>query len=282
LLQKDIRNNWLWENTIYYNSGPPFKSALLDLLDGAKLHQLWGRLGWNDLLQRYQRSIIGPIWLTISMGVLIGALGFLYASLFKMDLATYLPFLTVGFILWQLISGIILDSCNAFVSAEGIIKQIKLPFSLHIYRLLWRNLITFLHNAVVIVIVMVYFKIPLGWGTLMIFPGLVLIILNGISFGLLLGMVCTRYRDLTPTIASVVQLGFFVTPIIWSPSLLPDRQFVLLYNPFYHFVEIIRSPILGQPVATETWIILSGITILSWTLILPLLSRMQRRIVYWL
>ena len=120
-----------------------------DIRTGFSMYHLWGRLGWKDILNRHQRSLLGPIWLTISMGVLIGTLGFLYANLFKMDLSTYLPFLTVGFVLWQLISGILLDGCNAFVGAEGIIKQIKLPLSLHVYRLLWKNLITLAHNSAV-------------------------------------------------------------------------------------------------------------------------------------
>ena len=166
-----------------------FFHSAQDLFAGAKMYQLWGRLGWNDLLQRYQRSILGPLWLTISMGVLIGALGILYASLFKINLENYLPFLTIGFVLWQFISGILLDSCSAYVSAEGIIKQIKLPFSIHIYRLLWRNFITFLHNAVVIIIVLVYFNIGVSWQILLVLPGLIIIILIGVSFGLLLGMI---------------------------------------------------------------------------------------------
>ena len=253
-----------------------------DILAGAKMYQLWGKLGWNDVLQRYQRSILGPLWLTISMGILIGALGFLYASLFKMDLSTYLPFLTVGFILWQFISGILLDGCNAFVAADGIIKQIKLPLSVHIYRLLWRNILTFLHNAIVILVIMFLFDISTNWGTLLAIPGILIILLNGFWIAFLLGMACARYRDINPTVISLVQLSFFVTPIIWSPSLLPDRQFILLYNPFYHFVEVIRNPLLGNPVTIETWLILITITIIGWSFMLSLAGKLQRRLVYWL
>jgi ABC-type polysaccharide/polyol phosphate export permease len=257
-------------------------AIIQDILDGFFMYHLWGRLGWKDILQRYQRSLLGPLWLTISMGVLIGALGFLYASLFKMDLSTYLPFLTVGFILWQFISGVLIDGCNAFVSADGIIKQINLPLSLHVYRLLWKNILTLAHNSIVIIVVMFIFKIDIGFHTLFLLPGIILFILNGLWCGLLLGMLCARYRDLNPTIGSLVQLSFFVTPIIWDPSLLPDRQFILLYNPFYHFIESIRGPILGTHVGTETWLILAGITIIGWGIVIPAASKMKRKLVYWL
>ena len=111
------------------NSRSTFLETLVDLHQGLMMYHLWGRLGWNDILQRYRRSILGPLWLTISMAVLIGALGLLYAKLFKVDVAEYVPFLAIGFVLWQLISGILLDGCNVFVHSEGIIKQIKLPLS---------------------------------------------------------------------------------------------------------------------------------------------------------
>ena len=253
-----------------------------DLLDGFMMYHLWGRLGWKDTLTRYQRSLLGPLWLTISMAVLIGALGFLYSSLFKIDLSTYLPFLTIGFIVWQLISGIILDGCNAFVSAEGIIKQVKLPISLHIYRLLWKNILTLGHNSFVILVVVIIFDVNMNFHTLFLLLGVILLILNGFWCALLLGMLCARYRDLNPTINSLIQLSFFVTPIIWDPSLLPDRQFVLFYNPFYHFVESIRAPLLGSQVQMETWFVLTGITVIGWCTVILAAAKMKHKLVYWL
>ena len=246
------------------------------------MYHLWGRLGWNDILQRYRRSILGPLWLTISMAVLIGALGLLYAKLFKVDVGEYIPFLAIGFVLWQLISGILLDGCNVFVQSEGIIKQIKLPLSLHVYRVIWRNFLTLLHNSVVVVFVLLYFNIGVNLNTLLALVGIFFIVINGGWFSFLIGMLCARYRDLNPTIASLVTLSFFLTPIIWNPSLIPDRAFILLYNPFFHFVESIRAPLLGQPVQAETWWILTSITITGWILVIPAVSKMGRKLVYWL
>ena len=229
------------------NSRSTFLETLVDLRQGLMMYHLWGRLGWNDILQRYRRSLLGPLWITVSMAVLIGALGLLYAKLFKVDVAEYIPFLAIGFVLWQFISGILLDGCNVFVHSEGIIKQIKLPLSLHVYRVLWRNFLTLIHNSVVVIFVMVYFKISVDLGTLF-----------------------------------ALTLSFFLTPIIWNPSLIPDRAFILLYNPFFHFVVSIRAPLLGDPVGVETWWILISITIIGWVLVIPAISKMGRKLVYWL
>lgn len=256
--------------------------TLIDIRKGLLMYSLWSRLGWNDVLQRYRRSLLGPLWITVSMAVLIGALGLLYSKLFKVDVAEYIPFLAVGFIVWQLISGILLDGCNVFVHSEGIIKQIKLPLSLHVFRILWRNLLTLIHNSIVIIFVMIYFQVSISADTLLALLGIFFTIINGGWFTFLLGMLCARYRDLNPTVASLVTLSFFLTPIIWNPSLIPERAFILVYNPFYHFVESIRAPLLGTSVNAETWWILIFITVLGWILVIPAVSKMGKKLVYWL
>ena len=146
--------------------------ALLDLVAGARAPHLWRVLGWQDIRQRYRRSKLGPFWLTISTGVLVGTLGVLYAALFKVEVANYLPFVAVGFLVWGLISGLINDGCAAFIGAGTIIKQVELPLSVHVYRVVWRNFIVFAHNAVIFVVVAVVFSIWPGWTGLLALPGL--------------------------------------------------------------------------------------------------------------
>ena len=111
--------------------------ALRDIVRGARAHHLWGLLGWQDIRRRYRRSVLGPFWLTISMGLLVAMLGTLYGALLKIEFAVYVPFLALGFLVWTLISGLISDGCTAFISAQSIIKQTNLPLSVHVYRRVW-------------------------------------------------------------------------------------------------------------------------------------------------
>ena len=188
--------------------------ALLDLAQGARAHHLWYLLAWQDIRRLYRRSVLGPFWLTVSMGALVGVLGTLYGMLFEVDSADYVPFLALGFIVWTLISGVIGDGCNAFINAEGIIKQVGLPLSVHVYRLLRRHLIILAHNAAVFAVVAAVFAVWPGWTGLLALPGLLLLCLNGLWAGLLLGIVSARFRDVLPIVTSVVRICFFVTPII--------------------------------------------------------------------
>ena len=255
--------------------------ALRDIAEGARAAYLWQMLGWQDVRQRYRRSKLGPFWLTISMGVLVGALGVLYASLFNMAISDYLPFVAAGFIVWGLISSLINEGCTAFIDAATIIRQVAVPLSVHVYRVIWRSFIVFAHNVVIFVVVAVIFSIWPGWTVLLAIPGLVLLCANGIWIGLLLGLVSARFRDIPQILASVVQVAFFLTPIIWKPELLPGRVLILDLNPFYHVVELVRAPMLGHAPQPMSWAATLGITLGGWVVTLAMYRRYRWRIAYW-
>lgn len=255
--------------------------AVADITEGLAQWRLWGLLGWQDIRQRYRRSMLGPFWLTLSMGINIVALGILYGKLFHIETHDYLPFLTLGFLAWGLISGVITDGCAALTTAETFIKQVKLPFSLHVYRVVWRNFIIFFHNLVVYFSVAAWFQIWPGLALLLFLPGIIVIVLNATWVGLLFGMMCARFRDVPQIIASLLQVGFFLTPIIWKPELLGDRIQLAYINPFFHFVELIRAPLLGTIPGQLTWITVSAITVAGWLLTFAVFCWLRARIAYW-
>ena len=255
--------------------------AVLDLVQGVRARYIWSLLGWQDIRRLYRRSVLGPIWLTLSMGAFVGALGMLYGLLFGVEIANYVPFLALGFIIWTLISDVISDGCNAFISAEGIIKQVGLPLSVHVYRMMWRNLLILCHNAVVFVIVAALLGVWPGLNGLLALPGLVLLFLNGIWAALLFGIICARYRDVPPIVASILRICFFVTPIIWTPDLIPTRAVVLDANPFYHLIEVVRAPLLGQAPGIASWIAVLTMTFGGWVITFEVFRRYRWRIAYW-
>ncbi|MCW2579716.1 MAG: type transporter [Blastococcus sp.] len=270
-------------------SSRAWRSAMQDLRNGWRQRSLWGHLGWQDIRQRYRRSVLGPIWITISMAVTAVALGILYAGLFGNELSVQLPYILVGFIVWGFISGCITEGAEVFISNEGLIRQLPAPLSVHVYRLVWRQILFFAHNLVVYAVMLVVFPQPLSWQSLAAIPALVLIAVNGSWVALLLGIVTTRFRDLTPITHSIVQLMFFLTPIVWiyedllnsaNPAI-AERARLAEFNPFLHFIEIIRRPMLGQDQVLRHWIVVLVITVIGWALTLVALRRYRARISYW-
>lgn len=261
--------------------------ALNDLTVGWRHRQLWGHLGWQDIRQRYRRSVLGPLWITISMAVTALALGLLYSQLFAQPLEFFLPYVTVGFIVWGFIQGCINEGTEVFISNEGLIRHLPSPISVHIFRLIWRQVLFFLHNLVVYGLMLLFFDVPLGLGTLLAIPALVLLVLNGFWVALVVGIVSTRFRDIPPVTQSVVQLMFFMTPIVWVyDQLLANprtaaRARLVEFNPFLHFVEVLRRPMLGQSFEPRYWYVVGVITVAGWVLALLFMRNYRARVSYW-
>ncbi len=262
-----------------------YQLAWKDLRDGLKKWNVWLMLAYQDVKLRYRRSVLGPFWITISMAITVYSMGYLYGHLFHTNLQLYFPFLVAGMLGWALISSQISDLPEALSSSESLIKQIKLPYSLYIHRVAMRNIIIFFHNIIVIIPILALFHeiAKVNLYTLMLLPGLALIYINSIVYGLILGMLGARYRDIVQIIRSLIQVAFFLTPIMWNPSLLPEKnRFLVLFNPFYSFVELIRAPLLGTPPTLTTFAIVMLITLLGLLLCLKMFSQYRARIVYWL
>jgi lipopolysaccharide transport system permease protein len=256
--------------------------AARDLYAGLSNFSLWSMMGWRDIKQRYRRSTLGPFWLTLSMGFMVLGLGLVYGTLFKVELSTYLPFVGLGLIVWEYISKCILDGSSAFLLQDGLIKQMRMPFSIHIATLVWRNIIIFGHNAVIYLVLIVIFHINPGWNFFWLIPGFILVTLNLIWIALLMAVICTRFRDVPLIVQNFVQLLFFVTPVFWSPALMPKRVFIVLANPFYHMLDVMRAPLLGDQPSAQSWIFLTVMLIFGSALTFAFFTKFRRRIAYWL
>jgi len=257
------------------------RAALNDLKEGICSIYVWPMLGWLEIKQRYRRSVLGPFWLTISTGVMIGGMGPLYGRLLDQDTSAYFPYLAVSFVVWMLLANLITDACTAFISAEGFIKQIKLPFTVYILRVVWKNLIIFGHNLLIVIVVLVFFRPSLGWYLLLVPLSVMLISINGIWIGILLGLLCARFRDIPLIIGSLVQIAFFLTPVMWKATMLGQHQWAANFNPLFHFLEIVRAPLMNSDPALVSWLVAIGITVVGFTVALAMFSRFRARIAYW-
>ena len=263
-----------------------FARAWADLVDGFGKRELWLHLGWQDIKQRYRRSVLGPFWITIATGTMAGALGGLYSVLFHLPLAEHLPYVTLGLIVWNLINASILEGADVFVANEGLIKQLPTPLSVHVYRLVWRQVLLFGHNIIIFVIIAIIFPQPWKWTDLAVIPALALLVANCIWVALCFGILATRYRDISPLLFSLVQLLFYMTPIIWNDQMLRDQgagtwATIIEFNPLLHYVDIVRAPLLGADQEWRHWAVVLGLTVVGWTVTLFAMRQYRARVPYW-
>lgn len=237
-----------------------------------------------DIRQRYRRSSLGPFWITISTGVMIACIGIIFGSLFKSPMSEFLPFLAAGLVTWSLISTTITDATTVFIAAEPIIKQLPIPLCTHVYRMIFRNLYIFLHNIIIFPVVLLFVQRPINLELLWFIPGLLLLTLNLGWISIILGIICSRFRDLTQIVISILQIFFYVTPIIWMPNLLPARTSVMMLdpNPFYHLLAIIRQPLLGYAPTLLNWAFCVLMSLIGWLLAIKFFDRYRSRVAYWL
>jgi ABC-type polysaccharide/polyol phosphate export permease len=262
----------------------PSRAALAasDLLDGLRRSWLWMALAQQDIKLRYRGSILGPFWQTLTTAVMIAAMGVIYSKLFHAELANYLPMLAVGLIIWTFVAGLVTEGCTTFTAVQAMIQQVKLPFSLHVYRLVYRNILTLAHNFVIVPIVLVLFPHAVGfWPLMSVLPGFALIVLNGIWISLLLGMVSARFRDVPPIVLSIVQVVFFLTPVMWSIRALGANAWWARLNPFFAAIDVVRAPLIGVPVEPYSWPILGGMTVVGCVGGFAFFVRFRHRLAFW-
>jgi ABC-type polysaccharide/polyol phosphate export permease len=269
---------------VHFGAGQSRSQATIrDLLDGLQRWRLWISLGWLDVKQRYRRAVLGPFWITISMSILVLTLGTVYAGLFKQDVHSFLPYLAGGFIVWNFCTATINESAAAFVGAEGLIKQGGIPQSLHIFRTIFRNFIINAHNLSVMLLLYIWQPSLLNWNLLLLVPGLALMLANFVWISFIVGVLCTRFRDLPPIIGNLLQILFFVTPVMYRPDTLPEHlRFIVRLNPFYYLIEAVRAPLLGTAPPNDAYAVLVVFAILGSLLAFWFFVKTRARISYWL
>jgi lipopolysaccharide transport system permease protein len=227
--------------------------ALRDLREGAARWRLAMALAKLDIRNRYRGSVIGPFWLTLSTAAMVMGIGILYSALFKLALRDYLPFLAVSLLVWNTLSQIVSDAGNSLAGSEGIIRQVPLPYTVHVLRFVIRNAIVAAHSLPLIAVVFAACGVFPGWEALLAIPGLLLLFVNAFAGGMFLGMICARFRDIQQMVTSAMQLAFFLTPVLWKPELLGDRQVWLPLNPFYVLMETVRGPLVDGGASLLVW-----------------------------
>ena len=257
-----------------------FRESMTNLRDFDR----WATLAWTDTSLRYRRTVLGPWWVTLSTGAIIGSVGLVFGTVFGSDMSTYMPFFASGFILWAFISGSLTEGCNVFTQASGLIKSMPTPLMIHVYRMMGRQVIVLAHNAVLIGLLWLVFQWPVDWSFLLVAPGLAIVYMTLTGAVLTLGVLCARFRDIPQVINAALQLLFLLTPIIWMPNILRGKatSYLMDFNPLYYLIEVVRAPILGQAPHSLVWLVAAGSAAVSLSVGYAMYGRFSHRVAYWL
>jgi len=265
--------------------GPLFEvqMALRDLRASAERIDLAWSLAWHDVVSRYRGSILGPLWITLSMGLMVLGIGVLWGELFRVPVQTFIPFVAVGIVFFGTVTTTINEGCDTFIQAAGMLSQTSLPMLTFVWRTVLRNLVYLAHHLVIVAAVLVYF----GYWSTANYPaaalGLFFLVANVAWISMLVAIVSARFRDIPQIVQSVTQAAAIMTPVFWLPDRIPERYHLILdLNPFYHLLEAVRAPLLGKTVAPHTYLFLAAMAVVGWALTFALFANTRRRIVHYL
>lgn len=259
------------------------KNAIDDSIVALRSWRIWYSLAMQDILLRYRGSVLGPLWITISTAITVYSMGYLYGILFHIDSKSYLPYFATGMISWGFISMIVNESTKILLDSKHYMENIRLPCLVYIFRLIFRNVIIFGHNLLVYISIVCFFHLNIDSSIFFLIPGLLILSVNGIFYGTLIAFISTKFPDMGSIISSMLQVFFFITPIMWMPSALPSQyQMFLTLNPFVYFVNLLRNPLLGIPFTQIEVMAIAFLTLIGMALFALVLRTYRTRIIFWI
>lgn len=259
-----------------------YNDGIKDLASGIKCWRLAHLLGISLLRQRYSRSRLGQFWLSLSTGITILMFSLVWSQLFGNPIQEYMPYVAVAHIMYGLMTASFLDATTAVPANGALFENQETSFSTIVYANVYRQGVIVMHNMIIIILAWLYFRWPITPASLLFFPGLIMTMIAVTLASYLITLVATRFRDVAQVVNNIVQVAYFVTPVMWYPSMFPEKyEWILKVNPFAVFLATMRDPILGREIDWEYWLIAGGITI-SLILIMPwVIGKFSKRMIYW-
>jgi homopolymeric O-antigen transport system permease protein len=236
---------------------------------------------WLDTVCQYRRSRIGPFWETINVAVMIGGLTLVSSAVFGGNFIGHMGYIGAGIISWSAISAMITEGPQTFVRYGSLISSTNIDANVYVGRTVFKILITFAHHLLIYVIGVAFLIVPLSWNSLLVIPGIALVFANGFWVITVLAFVCARFRDVELIVRNLLQLAFFVTPVFWDYSrVAADRRFIVDYNVLFHFIEVMRAPLLGEVPSASNYLVVVGVTVIGSALAVIVHHRMRRELAF--
>jgi len=274
-----------WTGYAPLDAGPrvQFEAAVNDIREGLRRWRNWSYLAVENVKNRYRRTVLGPWWLTVQMGVYIVGISIVFGHLLHTSVKGFLPYVAFGFIAFMLLSGLTRAGAEVFINGASTLKSTRQPLSGLVLRDVAIEFIQFAHNIVLYVVFVAARLVPVSPRLLIAVPIVFLIAVNGLFLGLWLGTAVARFRDVQPFVNSILQMLVFFTPVFYRLNDLNSgvRNVLLGWNPFTYLVSAFRAPLIGERIATSYYVGTVIVTLLNVVLGLVVFARNRSRLPYW-
>ena len=250
-------------------SGPAGVDFWRELRQSLRNPEFWALSSWLDILVRARRSRFGILWLMAPSVVYVFGLGSFFAAMQRQQLTVFAAHVALGAIVFRILMSTLTGSANVFASSHAFIMDGHMRFTDYLLQSLARSFFDVcMYVPVVVVALLMYARVAdLQPQALLLAPLLLLVVyVNALWVSVVFALVGARFSDFGQLLNNISIFMFLLTPIIWYPEMMPAdsvRGMFMRFNPFYHFVQLFRAPLLGQPIETLTWWYVGSMTVLG-------------------
>jgi lipopolysaccharide transport system permease protein len=243
---------------------PPGRWRLLDLREVWRYRELLFFLAWRDVKVRYKQTVIGVVWVVLqpllTMVVFTLIFGLLLSA--PSDGEPYPVFTFVALLPWTFFAAALTRAGISLVADADLISKIYFPRIILPLAAILSALVDFGVSFVILIAMLAFYGIVPGTAVLFLPVLLGLSFLTAFAFASWLAALNVKYRDVTHTIPFLVQFWFFLTPVAYSSSLIPEAwRFVYSLNPMTGVIEGFRWALLGQEATPVTSLVLSAVIV---------------------
>lgn len=225
-----------------------------ELAESFRNPEFWALSSWLDIIVRARRSRFGVLWLLAPSIVYVFGLGMFFASMqSSTESGEFFAYVALGAMVFRTLMSAVIGSATVFNSSHSFIMDGHMRLTDFLLQSLAKSFFDFCMYIPAAVVALIIFGQPSFTGLLWSVPAVALIYLNGLWISAVFALAGARFPDFGQLLNTTAIFLFLLTPIIWYPEMMPAgslRAMLMRANPFYHFVEIFRAPILGRPVET--------------------------------
>jgi lipopolysaccharide transport system permease protein len=234
----------------WYRLQPSRGWAAFNLKELWQYRELAYFLAWRDVKVRYKQTLIGVLWVLLQPLAMTSAFWLVFGRFTSVpsESIPYPLYVLVALIPWQFFSRVISESTNSLITDQRLITRVYFPrLAVPIATALAAS-IDFGLAMGLVALLMVWFGFVPGVALVLIPVATLLMVAAALGVGAWLAALNVEYRDVMHAIPFLVHFWFFVTPVLYATSSVPDSwQWILSLNPMTIVIETFRWSLLSTP-----------------------------------
>lgn len=254
-----------------------------ELSDSARVLNVAFVLGLRDVKNTYNRSKLGFFRLFLQTSLSIIIIVPIFATIQERNLREFLGYVASGLMIWSFISDSTIDASSAYLRNARTIRQVAIPRITFALQGIIRNAVMLAISLSLFPLIWIISGTTPNWNTLLLPFGLLLTILCIANLAIIVATIGARSRDFTSIVAAVMRVLFFLSPIIWVTERIRGdiAHFILGLNPFYHLLQIVRLPLLGEAPTNINWLLAIVAVVISGAIAYRVFKKFDHKIAYW-